>query len=169
MIGVLCLIFVDYKYVWLGIILIGVASGLAFGLANTLFVVRTESGQTAAKLSGMAQSIGYLLAAIGPFLFGIFHDITHNWTLSLSVWLLHYSFFYSERKQVIKQLLNKRKRNKYRIIQNEPLSKVERGISYLLIVIVANIFIGNNFIINTYSVSRSFTFSIFKVCLLFYP
>ena len=68
MIGVLCLIFVDYKYVWLGIILIGVASGLAFGLANTLFVVRTESGQTAAKLSGMAQSIGYLLAAIGPFL-----------------------------------------------------------------------------------------------------
>ena len=60
MIGVLCLIFVDYKYVWLGIILIGVASGLAFGLANTLFVV-PESGQTAAKLSGMAQSIGYLL------------------------------------------------------------------------------------------------------------
>ncbi|MHC1488659.1 CynX/NimT family MFS transporter [Staphylococcus capitis] len=88
MIGVLCLIFVDYKYVWLGIILIGVASGLAFGLANTLFVVRTESGQTAAKLSGMAQSIGYLLAAIGPFLFGIFHDITHNWTLSLSVLLV---------------------------------------------------------------------------------
>ena len=88
MIGVLCLIFVNYKYVWLGIILIGVASGLAFGLANTLFVVRTESGQTAAKLSGMAQSIGYLLAAIGPFLFGIFHDLTHNWTLSLSVLLV---------------------------------------------------------------------------------
>ncbi len=87
-IGVLCFIFVDYKFVLVGIILIGVASGLAFGLANTLFVVRTESGQTAAKLSGMAQSVGYLLAAIGPFLFGIFHDWTHQWTLSLCVLLI---------------------------------------------------------------------------------
>ena len=92
-IGVLCFIFVDYKFVLVGIILIGVASGLAFGLANTLFVVRTESGQTAAKLSGMAQSVGYLLAAIGPFLFGIFHDWTHQWTLSLCV-LLIVSYLY---------------------------------------------------------------------------
>ena len=35
-IGVLCFIFVDYKFVLVGIILIGVASGLAFGLANII-------------------------------------------------------------------------------------------------------------------------------------
>ena len=48
MIGVLCLIFVDYKYVWLGIILIGVASGLAFGLANLhylLYVPKVDKQQ----------------------------------------------------------------------------------------------------------------------------
>jgi CP family cyanate transporter-like MFS transporter len=33
----------------------------------------------------MAQSFGYLLAAAGPLLFGIIHDLTSNWTLSLAM------------------------------------------------------------------------------------
>lgn len=33
----------------------------------------------------MAQSIGYLLAAIGPTLFGFMHDMTHNWNVSLII------------------------------------------------------------------------------------
>lgn len=31
----------------------------------------------------MAQSLGYLLAAIGPILFGWLHDITYHWTVPL--------------------------------------------------------------------------------------
>ena len=86
-IGVLCFIFVDYKFVLVGIILIGVASGLAFGLANTLFVVRTESGQTALNYQVWRNQLA-ICCAIGPFLFGIFHDWTHQWTLSLCVLLI---------------------------------------------------------------------------------
>jgi CP family cyanate transporter-like MFS transporter len=33
----------------------------------------------------MAQSVGYLLAAAGPFLFGTLHDATHAWTVSLAL------------------------------------------------------------------------------------
>lgn len=33
----------------------------------------------------MAQSIAYMLAAAGPFLFGSIHDLTHSWTVSLAM------------------------------------------------------------------------------------
>lgn len=31
----------------------------------------------------MAQSVGYLLAALGPTLFGLLHDLTEGWRLPL--------------------------------------------------------------------------------------
>ncbi|MEX5935226.1 CynX/NimT family MFS transporter [Mammaliicoccus sciuri] len=76
------------NWAFLGIILIGVASGLAFGLVNTFFGLRTENGLTAAKLSGMSQSVGYLFAAIGPLLFGILHDATNSWNMSFGILLI---------------------------------------------------------------------------------
>ena len=36
-------------------------------------------------LSGFTQSIGYLIAAIGPFGFGLLHDATGGWTVPLLV------------------------------------------------------------------------------------
>ena len=76
------------NWAFLGIILIGVASGLAFGLVNTFFGLRTENGLTAAKLSGMSQCVGYLFAAIGPLLFGILHDATNSWNTSFGILLI---------------------------------------------------------------------------------
>ncbi|MBO1582516.1 MFS transporter [Bacillus sp. XF8] len=67
----------------LWIIMIGVGVGVAFSLAMMFFSLRTKNIHEAAELSGMAQSLGYLLAAIGPILFGWLHDITHNWTTPL--------------------------------------------------------------------------------------
>ncbi|MBO3077803.1 MFS transporter [Mammaliicoccus vitulinus] len=75
-------------WAFVGIILIGIASGLAFGLVNTFFGLRAESGHTAAKLSGMSQSVGYLFAAIGPLFFGILHDVTQSWNASFSILLI---------------------------------------------------------------------------------
>ncbi|MDM5340353.1 MFS transporter [Fictibacillus enclensis] len=67
------------------VILIGIGIGSGFGLATMFFVLRTQNAHQAAELSGMAQSVGYLLAAIGPALFGFLHDKTHSWTLPLTV------------------------------------------------------------------------------------
>ncbi|MNC80967.1 Inner membrane transport protein YeaN [compost metagenome] len=35
----------------------------------------------------MAQSVGYLLAALGPTLFGLLHDLTQGWQLPLGILL----------------------------------------------------------------------------------
>lgn len=67
----------------LWMIMLGIAGGSGFSLAVMFFVLRTSSTAQSAELSGMAQSMGYLLAAAGPFLFGLFHDLTKEWTLSL--------------------------------------------------------------------------------------
>lgn len=67
--------------VWVS--LIGLSLGGSFGLALLFIVLRTSDSQTATELSGMAQSIGYLLAAVGPTLFGALHDITEAWIIPL--------------------------------------------------------------------------------------
>ncbi|KYG79979.1 MFS transporter [Roseivirga seohaensis] len=63
--------------------LIGFALGGSFGLVLMLIIFRSEDSETAAELSGMAQSIGYLIAATGPILFGSIFDLTGNWSYSL--------------------------------------------------------------------------------------
>lgn len=70
---------------WMAVwaISIGIAGGFAFGLVMMFFSMRTKTTQEASELSGMAQSVGYLLAASGPALFGWLHDLTHSWTLPL--------------------------------------------------------------------------------------
>ncbi|WP_232698626.1 CynX/NimT family MFS transporter [Brevibacillus daliensis] len=67
----------------LGVILVGIGGGFAFSLAMMFFSLRTQSSQQAAELSGMAQSVGYLLAAVGPTMFGLLHDVTSSWTIPL--------------------------------------------------------------------------------------
>jgi CP family cyanate transporter-like MFS transporter len=65
--------------------LLGVGQGASISLALTLFAMRTTDAREAARLSGMAQSLGYLLAATGPFLFGVLHDLTRSWSLPLAL------------------------------------------------------------------------------------
>lgn len=61
----------------------GVAQGAALALALLLIVQRTSTVSGAADLSGMAQSLGYMLAAIGPFGVGLLRDLTEGWTLPM--------------------------------------------------------------------------------------
>lgn len=63
--------------------LIGVSLGSSFGLALLFIVLRTNDTETATELSGMAQSIGYMLASIGPALFGFLHDLSGAWFIPL--------------------------------------------------------------------------------------
>jgi MFS transporter, CP family, cyanate transporter len=64
-------------YLWAVLFGIGTGACLATGLA--LFVLRTSQVEDTARLSGMAQSIGYLICACGPLLFGLVHDLTNSW------------------------------------------------------------------------------------------
>jgi CP family cyanate transporter-like MFS transporter len=61
-------------------ILVGMGMSV-FSLALTVIALRARTGADTAKLSGMAQGFGYLLAALGPFLFGFLHDVSGGWTI----------------------------------------------------------------------------------------
>lgn len=64
-------------------VLLGAGQGGSFSFALTMIVMRTRAPQHAAMLSGMSQSIGYLLAACGPLLFGALHGLSGSWHASL--------------------------------------------------------------------------------------
>lgn len=64
-------------------LLLGVGEGGCFTLVLTLFVLRARDARDAAALSGMAQAIGYTLAAAGPFAIGALHDLGGGWTAPL--------------------------------------------------------------------------------------
>ncbi|KQX09658.1 MFS transporter [Streptomyces sp. Root431] len=70
---------------WLWAALLGVGQGGALGLALTLIVLRSGDAVTASRLSGMAQTVGYLLAAAGPLVAGALHQATGSWTLPISL------------------------------------------------------------------------------------
>lgn len=74
--------------VWLvgpSVFMMGVASGTAFSVCMMFFSLRTSTATEATDLSGMAQSVGYLLAAAGPTLFGALHDLTDSYTVPLAI------------------------------------------------------------------------------------
>jgi CP family cyanate transporter-like MFS transporter len=66
----------------------GIGGGAGIVLALSLFGLRTSDHTRAASLSGMAQSVGYLLAAAGPVAVGALHDATDSWTPALVVLLV---------------------------------------------------------------------------------
>ncbi|WP_189965788.1 CynX/NimT family MFS transporter [Streptomyces violascens] len=70
---------------WLWAAVLGIGQGGAVGLALTLIVLRSGDARTAAQLSGMAQTIGYLLAAAGPIAAGAVHQATGGWTVPIAL------------------------------------------------------------------------------------
>jgi CP family cyanate transporter-like MFS transporter len=62
---------------------LGVGQGTGIALALSFLVLRTRTATEAARLSGMAQTLGYLVAACGPLMFGVVHDGTGRWTVAL--------------------------------------------------------------------------------------
>jgi len=69
--------------VW--VLVTGFAAGALFFLALAFFSLRAADPRSSAALAGMGQSIGYLVAAVGPTLFGVLHDATGGWRVPLAV------------------------------------------------------------------------------------
>lgn len=73
----------DLILLW--VLLGAIGCGSLIVIALSLFSLRTASYPQAASLSGMAQSVGYGLAAAGPVMFGALRDLSGDWTLPLLV------------------------------------------------------------------------------------
>lgn len=65
-------------------VLVGLGMSV-FSLALTVIALRARDAQDTASLSGMAQGFGYLLAGVGPFMFGLLHHVSGGWTVP---WLM---------------------------------------------------------------------------------
>jgi len=64
-------------------IVMGCGAGPCLILGLTFMGLRASDARTAATLSLMAQSLGYLIAAFGPVIFGSVHDIAGSWSPAL--------------------------------------------------------------------------------------
>lgn len=87
-ISIVGLLLPSTQFVGLWVALLGFGLGGSFSLSLLFIILRTSNSESATELSGMAQSIGYLLAATGPVIFGLLHDITHAWFLPLVILLV---------------------------------------------------------------------------------
>ena len=67
------------------VLLAGISSGAALVYALTRISLAGRTSAHATRLSGMAQSIGYLLAASGPVVVGWLRDSTDSWTPALAL------------------------------------------------------------------------------------
>ncbi len=80
-VGSLVLLFPGTKLAWLWVSIMGLGTGGCLSLAMVLLGLRSRTAGTASELSGMTQAVGYLIAGLGPVVFGVLHDLTHTWAV----------------------------------------------------------------------------------------
>lgn len=83
-VGDLGLIFLPTVATWLWVAFAGLGP-LVFPLCLVLINLRTRTHQGAVALSGFVQGLGYALAAVGPLVIGVMHQLTGEWTLPFIV------------------------------------------------------------------------------------
>ncbi len=66
----------------------GLSCGLSLSFALTFVAQRASDTATAGALSGMSQSFGYLIAGLGPILFGWLYGLSGSWGVSLIALLI---------------------------------------------------------------------------------
>jgi len=88
LLGLMGLIVWKTEFIMISVIIIGISLGLAYTLVTMFFILRTRNPAESADLSGMAQSVGYLIAACGPPLFGALYSLTNNWYVPLSLFIV---------------------------------------------------------------------------------
>lgn len=68
-------------------VLLGLGQGGSLGLGLILPVLRARRPEVVASLTAMTLSVGYVIAAIGPWVMGAAHDAAGGWTAGLLVLL----------------------------------------------------------------------------------
>ena len=64
---------------YVGCVLAGIPQGITFSLAMILMAQKTNSLSELLIISTLAQGIGYVLAAVGPFVCGLLYHGDGNW------------------------------------------------------------------------------------------
>lgn len=72
---------------WLWMIVLGIGQGASFALALLIIALRPADPTEVTALSAVAQSVGYVIAALGPLLFGFLRQVSGSWTMPLVVGL----------------------------------------------------------------------------------
>jgi MFS transporter, CP family, cyanate transporter len=70
------------------VLVLGVCQGATLGLAVFFTMARAPDPGTAASLSGLAQSVGYLVASTGPLALGLLHSLTGGWAIPFALLLV---------------------------------------------------------------------------------
>jgi CP family cyanate transporter-like MFS transporter len=65
--------------------LLGIGTGGTFSVTLLLMASRARDAVIAARLSGMAQGIGYMISALGPLVAGLLHSVSGGWHVPLVV------------------------------------------------------------------------------------
>ncbi|NJP98177.1 MFS transporter [Nonomuraea sp. FMUSA5-5] len=68
---------------WVWMIVLGIGQGASFALALLIIALRPSDPAQVTALSAVAQSVGYVIAALGPLLFGFLRQISGGWTVPL--------------------------------------------------------------------------------------
>lgn len=83
-VGWLGLALVPFSLALLWVFLLGVG-GFIFPTTIALIPARSRDPRVTARLSGMVQPVGYVLAALGPFALGLLHELLGSWEAILTV------------------------------------------------------------------------------------
>lgn len=102
LVGVTCLIYASGMLCFLlgqnaviitiAVILMAFGMGGSISLSIAFISLRSPNSSKASELSGMSQSAGYLLAAIGPFVTGFIFDLLSSWTIPLIIFIVLIGF-----------------------------------------------------------------------------
>ncbi|NUT43390.1 MAG: MFS transporter [Thermoactinospora sp.] len=76
-------LFVAPGWALLWSVVLGLGGGACLVLALAFISLRAQDASMAGSLSAMAQSIGYLLAAAGPVVFGLLHTVSSGWRVPI--------------------------------------------------------------------------------------
>ena len=86
-IGLIGMLHAPLSTIWGWAVLQGIGQGGLFAMAMMVIVLRSPDPHVAAHLSGMAQGVGYVLAAFGPLLVGLLHSATGSFEASGGLFL----------------------------------------------------------------------------------
>ena len=69
-------------------LVLGVSQGSCLGLAIFFMMARAPDAGVAASLSAFSQSVGYLVASVGPLMVGLLHSATGSWNIPVALLLV---------------------------------------------------------------------------------